>query len=779
MKPRRTEGGNGSELPERPRSGDLRIADQTIPPEAAHLGKAVAAAFAASALSHHSAPSRNDQPGAAALPRLLCAILIPNFSLQSLLRHTPERRDLPIALIPDKTPRARITECTAAALARGAQLGMTPTQAQARCAGLEIVLRSETAERSARAALLDCAGAFAPYVEDTAPGLATLELKTTRVDPAHLAESIRARLARLHLEARLGFAPNVDLAFLAAQSAGANGTRASSLCGKQASCLSCGSPAGEPKAGWEACDPHRQGCLCSNWRQVHNPAELHPLPLQTLRFPPRMLEILHRWGITDLGSFVRLGCENLADRLGPEVLPLFAQATGAIQRPLKCLPPAQSYEEAVEFEHEIETLDPLLFMLRRLLEQIIVRLETTYLVAAKLTLRLGFSHRATYERTFKIPAPTARVDVLFRALHTHLERFSAEEPIISLALSAEPCRPPRQQFGLFESALRDPNQFYETLARLAALLGNDRVGFPEVHDTHRPDSFHLRETAAEPSPSSSSSHRASQNSRNPSSASAKKPANPSHNSRNPFVSAAEPPSEAFQNCRSTRAPLAPPPCKSFQNYRNSENKYDQSDHRRGNSQSADFQNSRNPTAAGALRANGPTFHSPGCCEPQRASPGVHIKEDPALKGRDKAPGQREAPNVLEFPAPESAQVGASTNEPLPSVAHITAFRTATPTSAPPSQNSQNPTPLLTLRRFRPPLPAYVDLTPERRPTAFTSAALRGQVAAAQGPVQISGEWWGDRAWSRLEWDLELTDGLLCRLYYDAVEQQWFIEGLYD
>jgi protein ImuB len=127
-------------------------------------------------------------------------------------------------------------------------------------------------------------------------------------------------------------------------------------------------------------------------------------------------------------------------------------------------------------------------------------------------------------------------------------------------------------------------------------------------------------------------------------------------------------------------------------------------------------------------------------------------------------------------------VGEGGGEPPPNVTNITAFlpTPAPQTPTPAFQNSQNPnSPPLTLRRFRPPLPACVDLAPQRQPTAFTTAAICGRVAAASGPIQISGEWWGDRAWSRFEWDLELTDGLLCRIYYDAVEQQWFLEGLYD
>jgi protein ImuB len=130
-------------------------------------------------------------------------------------------------------------------------------------------------------------------------------------------------------------------------------------------------------------------------------------------------------------------------------------------------------------------------MLRRFLEQLALRLSAIYLVAKEITLRISFSNKQTYERAFKIPQPTNDVDLLFRMLHTHLENFKSEHPIIAVALEAQPIKPASQQFGLFETALRNPNQLSETLARLTGLLGPDRVGTPVLEETYRPDAFHL------------------------------------------------------------------------------------------------------------------------------------------------------------------------------------------------------------------------------------------------------------------------------------------------
>src|SRR6266480_6892756 len=210
----------------------------------------------------------------------------------------------------------------------------------------------------------------------------------------------------------------------------------------------------------------------------------------------QILAILHKWGIHTLGQLVA--------RLGPEAVRMWERANGQSDRPLMLIRPPEAFEESFEFEHKIETADPLLFMLRRFLEQLSLRLSAIYLVAKELTLRITFANPPAvrrnglaaantqiYQRVFKIPQPTNDVDLLFRMLHTHLENFKSEHAIIAVSLDAQPTKPPKQQFGLFETTLRNPNQLSETLARLTALLGVDRVGTPVLDETHRPDAFHI------------------------------------------------------------------------------------------------------------------------------------------------------------------------------------------------------------------------------------------------------------------------------------------------
>src|SRR5712691_1619115 len=138
----------------------------------------------------------------------------------------------------------------------------------------------------------------------------------------------------------------------------------------------------------------------------------------------QILAILHKWGIHTLGQLAALDKEELRTRLGAEAVRLWERANGTATRLLKFVQPPESFDETFEFDHEIETAEPLLFMLRRFLEQLALRLSAIYLVAKELTLRITFAnppqvrHRTdssdwrngsaaadkqSYERTFKIP----------------------------------------------------------------------------------------------------------------------------------------------------------------------------------------------------------------------------------------------------------------------------------------------------------------------------------------------------------------------------------------
>jgi nucleotidyltransferase/DNA polymerase involved in DNA repair len=408
---------------------------------------------------------------------MFAVIYLPNFCLQAVLRHEPELNAEPVALIDPDLPRPAIGQLTAAARASGVSEGLTASQAMARCEKLISKTRSRREEQTASAVLLQTAYTFSPHLEATGPGLCTVDLKGLAFQSETMeqwAGRIIDALARFHLSARIGIAVTPALALLAARAAK---PVAAEVTRRKASQFQQRPP------------PHVGGYICV----LKDTAEfISRLPITALEPSMEILEILRRWGIHTVGALIALGKERVNERLGPEAIALFDRVSSEAIRPLKLSEPTGEFLEEMEFDHEIETVEPLWFVLRRFVEQLSCRLEILGWVVGAFQLRLGLASGARYEHSFRVPAPTGKVDVLFRILQTHLETVRTDSPIISLRLLAEPCRAEAHQFGLFEASLRDPNQFAETVGRLMALCGADRVGTPELDATHRPDAWRLK-----------------------------------------------------------------------------------------------------------------------------------------------------------------------------------------------------------------------------------------------------------------------------------------------
>ncbi len=379
------------------------------------------------------------------------AISLPQFPLQAALRLRVEAAHEPVAVLDGVDEKGRVLELNAAAQRECVERGMVATQAMARCPALRLLSRSPAQEQALAALLLEAAFAFSPFVEATGPGLCVLDLRQVRADDwEQWARGVVERCASLELRAQVGIAENPDLAVLAA-------------------------------------------CRAEPALVVQNPGVfLAGIAVAEIDAPPDLLSVLHDWGISHLGQLAHLSRQEVAQRLGPAADQLWLRAAGRLHRELQIERPAEVFAEAFDFEHPIETTEPLLFILRRQLDQLTLRLRGAYRVAARMTLTIPLENSAAmHERVFTVPAPTADTDVLFRILHTHLDGLRLDEQPNGVRLLIEPVIGGTAQHHLFESALRDPNHFADTLGRLAALVGEENVGVVEMEDTHRPDRFRL------------------------------------------------------------------------------------------------------------------------------------------------------------------------------------------------------------------------------------------------------------------------------------------------
>ena len=85
-------------------------------------------------------------------------------------------------------------------------------------------------------------------------------------------------------------------------------------------------------------------------------------------------------------------------------------------------------------------------------------------------------------------------------------------------------------------------------------------------------------------------------------------------------------------------------------------------------------------------------------------------------------------------------------------------------------------PPIPLRRFRKRKSAAV-LLDGNKPAHVRGGTTEGVVVAHAGPYPLSGNWWDEQAWTRVEWDVQVVDGTLLRCHVS--EDGWEIDGIYD
>ncbi len=379
-------------------------------------------------------------------------VYTPDFALQAVLRVESFPTGSAVILAAEASRKTVVLEMTASAQRAGIAEGMTVAQAVARSPGVIVRCRSEDAERSAARVLFTCAYTLSPRVEETGDGICTIDLRGTPKDSLlSRGEVLLKQLEGVGFSARIGFSKTPRLAYFAAYYA-------------------------RPMLAVR--ERERKGFL-------------DQLSLGGAEISERMGMILQQWGIRTLGAYSALPREQVGRRLGEEGLTLWDELAGRTERPLFITELPERFEESLELEYEIETLEPLFFILRRFLESLSLRLKLVYKVAGLLRLALTLSDGSVYGRLFKIPEPTREVETLFRMLYSHLENVETESPVTAVSLRIKPVLPQLRQQGLFETALKNPQQFSATLARLVGVVGTDRVGRPRLLNTHRSDSYRL------------------------------------------------------------------------------------------------------------------------------------------------------------------------------------------------------------------------------------------------------------------------------------------------
>jgi protein ImuB len=298
--------------------------------------------------------------------------------------------------------------------------------------------------------LLALASSFSPLVEDTAPGMVIFSiagLGRLIGTPQEIAAAVARRGAEAGIQANLAISADPDTAMLAARHL----------------------------RGITLIPPDREA------------DRLGALPVHVLPAEPELIQTLDRWGIRTLAELAALPELGFIARFGEPGERLLRLARGETHRSLRVMAAPESYQRRIELEHPQRLLEPLLFVISSLLNELMQGVSFN-----RVTLKLN-----DVPRTLEFPVPVRESKVILKQLQFDLEAHPPQSAILSVEVQLNPTEARVLQHGLFIPQAPAPEKLQLTLARLTALLGEGNVGSPELLDTHRPDAFVMRAFSAE------------------------------------------------------------------------------------------------------------------------------------------------------------------------------------------------------------------------------------------------------------------------------------------
>jgi protein ImuB len=399
-------------------------------------------------------------------------IFVPDFSAEAIVRAEPELRTQAVAVIEGKPPLEKICAVNEEAREVGVVTGMTRLQAEL-CDGVVMRERSMVQEVMAHEALLDCARSFSPRVEDARTDTVLLDLSGLEKlfgSVQKIVRQISRRAAEMGLEVNVGAGPTLEASMLAA-----HGFSGVSIVpeGKEAEFL---------------------GGIAVNvlFADESDPAEEEDV-----------LETFRRWGVRKCRDLIALPEVELSERLGQRGLELQKKARGMGERTLVPSDSPLVFEEVMELEFPMVLLEPLAFLLSRMLDQLCARLEARALAAQELRLELKLENGRThpylentepnsFQRTIHLPVPLRDATTFLKLLQLDLKSHPPGAPVVKVRLRMEPAKPRPGQNGLFMPSSPEPEKLELTLARISGVVGEGLAGSPELLDTHRREAFEMR-----------------------------------------------------------------------------------------------------------------------------------------------------------------------------------------------------------------------------------------------------------------------------------------------
>jgi len=208
--------------------------------------------------------------------------------------------------------------------------------------------------------------------------------------------------------------------------------------------------------------------------------------------PNDLLTTLRCWGLRTFGDLAALPADELAARLGQTGVAWQRLARGEDPVPLVPSVPEERFEQALDLEWPIEGLEPLSFVLARLMEPLSAHLERRDRGAAVLHVRLHLVTREVHERSLQLPAPMRDARTLRTLALLDLESHPPSAAIDRVVVAVDPTPGRVVQFSLLTRPLPSPEQVSTLMARLTALMGEGRCGSAITVDSWEPGAFEMK-----------------------------------------------------------------------------------------------------------------------------------------------------------------------------------------------------------------------------------------------------------------------------------------------
>lgn len=389
---------------------------------------------------------------------LYAAVHAAEFPAQSIARLRPDLQSHPVVILDGAPPHERVCSMNLHARKRGIVPGLTRLEVEELTA-VQILSRSLETESAAKTVLLECVSQFSPRIEETYATNACeflLDISGTERlfgPPETLAHGLRETIAAAGFRTSIAVSANFHTARLKSEF-----TRGIHVI-----------PLG------------------------HEAAALAAIPLSSLLLDEEHYETFAIWGIQTLGELAELPQEELISRLGRQSLAWLELSRGIAEHTFQPLEAKFQLTEHIEFETHIEQLDSLLFIGANMINALVTRASARALSLAALTVEMSLEGSRKYKRVIRPAIPSNDRKFLLKLLQLETGAHPPPSAVVSLTLTAEAGQHSRVQLGLFAPQTPEPSRLDVSLARLKAIVGEDRVGSAVLKNTHRPGFFEMQD----------------------------------------------------------------------------------------------------------------------------------------------------------------------------------------------------------------------------------------------------------------------------------------------